>query len=224
MLASGAAAQPQCMSIVEPMERLACFERQAAGIGREEISVELIDIPLGDPRALNQNVTRSMQQLEEFKRLAIGAADVGLTQTAFDYAQKAQALDSSIRLMIANQAVNEAIYYNDPRRLAAVLSASSLGPVNVIAQRKDTVVNGQTQSEVVFTITTPGNQPLSPQFTQMTAEELQKVARPYFDAEYRQNMAAINQKAQEAYAEAEARARGEAAGKGHGMPIGEPTE
>lgn len=216
MLASGAAAQPQCMSIVEPMERLACFERQAAGIGREEISVELIDIPLGDPPALNQKLTQAYARRDKLVEAYKAYTAAGFYAEAQQFAQQIQTLDAALDVMDGNQALNDAVYYNDPRRLTTILSRSSLGPVEVQAFRKG--------EGVVFTVFTPGGQPLSPQLTEIARDQLSSAIRPFFDAEYRQNMAAIERARDLARAEAEGRALGEASAKEHGMQIGEPTE
>lgn len=162
---------------------------------------------LGDPPALNQQLVRASARRDQLYEAYQAYAQAGFMAEAQQFAQQIQALDASLGMMAANQAVNDAVIYNDTRRLGQVLSnATDLGPVKVIAQRN-------ADNEVVFTITTPGDQPISPKYTQMSRDQLEKAVRMFVDAEYRAQVAEINLEREKEYAKAEGKALGEAAGE-----------
>jgi hypothetical protein len=155
---------------------------------------------LGDPPALNQRLTQAYDRRDVLLEGYKAYSEAGFYADAQKFAQEIQTLDAALDVMEGNQGLNDAIYYNDPRRLTYVLSRSSLGPVEVQAFRKG--------EDVVFTVFTPGGQPLSPQLTEISRDQLSSAVRPFFDSEYRAQIAEINQKAQEKLAEERAQNQG----------------
>lgn len=172
-------AQAGCDSSQVPADRAPCSAQQSAVVqpftlqqqldfsirftGKERLTL------LSQPRALNpeiQGLIPKLDGLNEAVDILLGA---GLYTQAAEYEKQAMELFNNISLMIANQAVNEAVYYNAPARLEAVLSGTSLGPVRVRAHR--------TVDEVVVSITTPDHKPLGPQLTHLTHEELSRIVR-----------------------------------------------
>lgn len=140
--------------------------------GKVELKFNL----LGDPPALNQQLVRASARRDQLYEAYQAYAQAGFMAEAQQFAQQIQALDASLGMMAANQAVNDAIYYNDTRRLVQVLSnATDLGPnIQVIAQRRE---KPDGTFEAVYSIVDPGQpgdapRPIDPRFTNMTSEQL----------------------------------------------------
>ena len=157
---------------------------------------------LNDPPALNGILTSTAAQRNQLYEQYTAYANAGFMEYANKFIPQIEALDKALDFLEANQALNDAIDYNDPRRLSQVLSqATDLGPVNVVAQRKG--------DEVVFTINTPGGQPIRPEYTEMSPDTLEKAVRMFVDADYRAQIAAGNAAREEAFSKALGKGQGE---------------
>ena len=157
---------------------------------------------LNDPPALNGILTSTAAQRNQLYEQYTAYANAGFMEYANKFIPQIEALDKALDFLEANQALNDAIDYNDPRRLSQVLSqATDLGPVNVVAQRKG--------DEVVFTINTPGGQPIRPEYTEMSRDTLEKAVRMFVDADYRAQIAAGNAAREEAFSKALGKGQGE---------------
>jgi len=173
-------AQADCDGSQVPADRAQCSGRQSAVVppftlqqhlefsmritGKERLSFTL----LGDPPALNGVLTSTLDRRNQLYEQYTAYANAGFMEEANKFIPQIEALDKALDFLEANQALNDAINYNDPRRLSQVLSqATELGPVNVVAQRKG--------DEVVFTINTPGGQPIRPEYTEMSRDQLEHI-------------------------------------------------
>ena len=174
----------------------------ADAVSRFEFPARFRAKTLNDPPALNGILTSTAAQRNQLYEQYTAYANAGFMEYANKFIPQIEALDKALDFLEANQALNDAIDYNDPRRLSQVLSqATDLGPVNVVAQRKG--------DEVVFTINTPGGQPIRPEYTEMSPDTLEKAVRMFVDADYRAQIAAGNAAREEAFSKALGKGQGE---------------
>lgn len=127
-------------------------------------------------------------------------AERGFWDQANLFRDRIAKLDETLIFMEGQQAVNDAMVYNNGQRLGALFSYYMGGNIAVVPQQ-----DGK------FSLTIDGRPHPDTRLVNMDAAELESAARAYFDAAYQDRMAGIAQIREEAQAEAFGETAGELA-------------